>query len=72
MSEACEHQHEHQGEVCWPSEHPRPGTGARDLYYATAFYCTKCCAITTTNVRIDGNTYGPVKFGAVRYEKRPS
>lgn len=67
----CKHQYQHQGEVTWPSQYPRPGSGAHDRYYATAYFCTQCCSLRLTNNRIDGNTYEKVKFNAVEYRTKP-
>lgn len=70
MSE-CEHNYQHQGEVCWPSEYPMPGSGAHHRYYATAYFCTKCLSRRLMDVRIDGHTYLKTKFNAVELSQRP-
>lgn len=71
MTAQHEHDYEYQGVATWPSERPRPGSGAHDRHYGDVYYCRLCCATLVRNERVIGNTYEHALDGAVAYERRP-
>ena len=69
MSETndCEHKYTYMGLQYAHGVRNRPGSGAKQRYYAHVFFCEKCLAKRADRVDYgDDNSYANVKDGATR------
>lgn len=67
----CEHHFEYQGEVTWLARESNPGGSARNRYYASAFYCAKCCGMRMRNERIVGTSFDKHEPGSIVFPDKP-
>lgn len=66
----CEHKYQYAGVRYALGGHPRPGSGAVNVYYAHVYFCEKCLNKRSEPVPYSWedrpSSYGPVLNGATR------
>lgn len=60
----CEHDYAYTGVRFKDGLENRPGSGAKDRYYAHVFHCRKCLDVRSEQIGAEGNTYEEVRYGA--------
>lgn len=60
-----EHKFEYQGMVYELSKYSRPGSGAHDVYYSHAYYCSGCLEMQYRKTSETHDSYDKIRHGAV-------
>lgn len=60
----CEHKYEYQGLVYEVGDWPMPGTGAHEVLYEHAYYCSRCLAMVYQPTGERHDSYQKIRHGA--------
>lgn len=60
----CDHQFAYAGVRYAHGSNNRPGSGAKQRYYAHVYYCTKCTETRGEPITGDWNSYQKLEFNA--------
>lgn len=64
MTLACTHDYAYSGVRFKEDPYSRPGSSARDRYFAHVFHCRRCLAMRSEQIGAIGTSFDPVPFDA--------